>query len=181
MKYFAGLFIFICCFCSRLQGQKNGQNLITATFHEAGIREMTEEIESQTDYFFYYDIAIFDTLRVTFSVSREPLTAVLDKAFANTSLVYSIGPHNEVYLTKGTGIQTNLETNPQTSGKARRNVYLSDEDINANAGSQKATMEIKLYQIGASSSNNGQANALISGYVRDAKTGESIGGCFNIY
>ena len=71
-------------FVPALQGQKNAQNLITVTFHEAGIREMTEEIESQTDYFFYYDIAIFDTLRVTFSVSREPLTAVLDKAFANT-------------------------------------------------------------------------------------------------
>ncbi len=176
MKHFAGLFIFICCFCSGIQGQKNAQNLITATFHEAGIREMTEEIESQTDYFFYYDITIFDTLRVTFSVSKESLTAVLDKAFANTSLVYSIGPHNEVYLTKETSIQTNLEINPQTTGKGKRSVYLSDDDINANAGSQKATMEIKLYQIGTNSSNNGQANALISGYVRDAKTGESIAG-----
>jgi CarboxypepD_reg-like domain/TonB-dependent Receptor Plug Domain len=176
MKYSATLFIFICCFCSGVQAQKNAQNLITATFHEAGIREMTEEIESQTNYFFYYDITIFDTLRVTFSVSKEPLTAVLDKAFANTSLVYSIGPHNEVYLTKETSIQTNLEINPQTTGKGKRSVYLSDEDNNVNAGSQKATMEIKLYQIGTSSSNNGQANALISGYVRDAKTGESIAG-----
>ena len=79
-----------------MHGQKNAQNLITVTLHEAGIREMTEEIESQTDYFFYYDIAIFDTLRVTFSASREPLTTVLDKAFANTNLVYSIGSHNEV-------------------------------------------------------------------------------------
>jgi hypothetical protein len=126
MKYFTGLFIFLCCFCSRIQGQKNVQNLITVTFHEAGIREMTEEIESQTDYFFYYDIAIFDTLRVTLSVSREPLTAVLDKAFANTNLVYSIGPHNEVYLTRETSIQTNFDTIPQTTGKGRKNVYLSD-------------------------------------------------------
>jgi len=88
------LVIFLGGFCPELHAQKNGQNLISVTFHDAPIQELVEEIESQTDYFFYYDISLFDSLKFNFSVSREPLSTVLDRAFANTSFNYAIGPEH---------------------------------------------------------------------------------------
>jgi hypothetical protein len=180
MRYSLGCFVFViflAAYSPVLYGQKNAQNLITATFHDAPIQEFVEEIESQTDYFFYYDLSLFDSLRFNFSVSREPLSSVMDRAFANTNLNYAIGPHNEVFLTREALIQTNLTaTLDSLKGKHRAYHVDVEEDQNPASKTQIAVLENKLYQIGVNSANNGSPNALITGYVRDAKTGESIAG-----
>jgi hypothetical protein len=163
-------------FCPELHAQKNPLNLISGTFHDLTIQEFTEEIEQQTNYFFYYDITLFDSLRITMTVNKEPLSAVLDQAFEKTDFNYSIGPHNEVYLTKVSIVQTNLTASPADTlkGKRRGHPAYVDDGVNQNSHLQAATLENKLYQIGVNSANNGQPAALISGYVRDAKTGEAV-------
>src|SRR5450755_2871916 len=163
-------------FCPELHAQKNPLNLISGTFHDLTIQEFTEEIEQQTNYFFYYDITLFDSLRITMTVNKEPLSAVLDQAFEKTDFNYSIGPHNEVYLTKVAIVQTNLTASPADTlkGKRRGHPAYVDDGVNQNSHLQAATLENKLYQIGVNSANNGQPAALISGYVRDAKTGEAV-------
>jgi hypothetical protein len=180
MRYSVGsllLVIFLGCFCPALHAQKNAENLITATFHDAPIQEIAEEIERQTDYFFYYDASMFDSLRFTFSVNKEPLSSVMDRAFANTSFNYAIGPHNEVFITKEALIQTNLTaTLDSLKGKHRAYRVDVDEDQSQNTKIQTAALENKLFQIGVNSANNGSPKALITGYIRDAKTGESIAG-----
>jgi hypothetical protein len=180
MKYPVG-FLFLIVFLNflpdSLTAQKSAQNLVTATFHDAPIRELVEEVESQTDYYFYYDITLFDSLRFNFSVTKAPLSEVLDQAFANTNFNYAVGPHNEVFLTREALIQTNLSGSLDSlKGKHRSyHVDLEDEQ-NPTTKAQAATLENKLYQIGINSANNASPNALVSGYVRDAKTGESIAG-----
>jgi len=163
-------------FCPELHAQKNPLNLISGTFHDLTIQEFTEEIEQQTNFFFYYDITLFDSLRITMTVNKEPLSAVLDQAFEKTDFNYSIGPHNEVYLTKVSIVQTNLTASPADTlkGKRRGHPAYVDDGVNQNSHLQAATLENKLYQIGVNSANNGQPAALISGYVRDAKTGEAV-------
>jgi TonB dependent receptor/CarboxypepD_reg-like domain/TonB-dependent Receptor Plug Domain len=163
-------------FCPELHAQKNPLNLISGTLHDLTIQEFTEEIEQQTNYFFYYDITLFDSLRITMTVNKEPLSAVLDQAFEKTDFNYSIGPHNEVYLTKVSIVQTNLTASPADTlkGKRRGHPAYVDDGVNQNSHLQAATLENKLYQIGVNSANNGQPAALISGYVRDAKTGEAV-------
>src|SRR5450631_90444 len=165
-------------FCPELHAQKNPLNLISGTFHDLTIQEFTEEIEQQTNYFFYYDITLFDSLRITMTVNKEPLSAVLDQAFEKTDFNYSIGPHNEVYLTKVSIVQTNLTASPADTlkGKRRGHPAYVDDGVNQNSHLQAATLENKLYQIGVNAGNNGQPNALISGYVRDSKTGEAVSG-----
>jgi TonB dependent receptor/CarboxypepD_reg-like domain/TonB-dependent Receptor Plug Domain len=180
MRYSAGCFllvIFLGCYSPDLKAQKNAQNLITVTLHDAPIQELVEEIESQTDYFFYYDISLFDSLKFNFSVTKESLRYVMIKAFGGTDFNYAIGPSNEVFLTKDASIQTNLLVTIDSSKKNRRaNRVEIEEDQNQNSKIQIAALENKLYQIGVNSANNGSPNALITGYVRDAKTGESIPG-----
>jgi hypothetical protein len=174
---------FMCFFCLTyfslvLHAQKNPQNLITGTFHDQTIREFVEEVESQTNYFFYYDISLFDSLRINLTANRDPLSFVMDLVFAKTDFKYSIGPHNEVFLTKGSFVQTNLNAPAADTGKGKRRVYVTvaDDGQNPNSHLQVAALENKLYQIGVNSANNGQSTALISGYVRDAKTGEAVVG-----
>ena len=52
-------------FCPVLRAQKDPQNLISGTFNDLTIQEFTEEIEQQTNYYFYYDISLFDSLELT--------------------------------------------------------------------------------------------------------------------
>jgi hypothetical protein len=172
------LLVFITGFLSpSAHAQKNAQNLISVTFHDATIQEFVEEIEAQTDYFFYYDISLFDSLRFNFTINKEPLSSVMDRAFANTSFNYAVGPHDEVFLTKEALIQTNLTaTLDSLKGKHRAYNVEVEEDQNQNAKFKIAALENKLFQIGVNSANNGSPNALITGYVRDAKTGETIAG-----
>src|SRR5450631_2158430 len=115
------LLIFLMTFfCPEIQAQKNQQNLITGTFQDQTIKEFTEEIESQTSYFFYFDISLFDSLRINLVANKDPLSSVMDQAFAKTDFKYSIGTHNEVFLTRGVFVQTNLTTLSADTGRDKR-------------------------------------------------------------
>jgi TonB dependent receptor/CarboxypepD_reg-like domain/TonB-dependent Receptor Plug Domain len=162
-------------FCTALHAQKNPQNLISGDFHDLKIKEFTAEIESQTDYFFYYDISLFDSLRITISVHQEPLSTVLEKAFQKTDFKYSIGPRDEVFLTKEAVVQTHLAPVEVETVKGKHPVYVEPTEDDKSTNLQYAAIENKLYQIGINA-NNGQPNALLSGYIRDAKTGEAVAG-----
>jgi hypothetical protein len=162
-------------FCPVLYAQRNPQNLISGDFHDLKIKEFTEEIESQTDYFFYYDVSLFDSLRISISVSQQPLSSVLEKAFQKTDFNYSIGPHHEVFLTKEAVVQTHLSATAAETAKGNHPVYVAPTEDDKSTNLQYAAIENKLYQIGTST-NNGQPNALISGYIRDSKTGEAVAG-----
>ena len=161
-----------------LQAQQRGQQLITGNFQNLTISQFTEELERKTNYYFYYDQSLFDSLHITLRVENEPLSSVLSRAFLNTDYNYSFGLDNEVYLTKFAVIDTTLNVLTPESIKGRRKNYV--EDVRNNTAQaeyiQTAALENKLYQIGINSTKNGQPTALLSGYVRDVKTGEPITG-----
>jgi hypothetical protein len=180
MKYrilFILLSVFQVCFCLESSAQKNPLNLITGDFHDLTIEQFTRELENQTDYYFYYDVSQFDSVRITLSVNREPLSEVLESAFSKTDFFYSIDPHQQVFLTKNAMVQTNLTAIlPDTVKKKNQGISLTDADYGEGQTRhvQRATLENKLYPIGENTVNNGQTSAIISGYVRDAKTGEPV-------
>ncbi|HEY4155296.1 MAG TPA: carboxypeptidase-like regulatory domain-containing protein [Puia sp.] len=170
------LFLQACLFPAA--AQKNAQNLISGNFQNLTIEQFTQELESQTGYYFYYDDSLFDSLRVTLSASREPLSKVLEKAFAGTDFNYAIDRHLQVFLTRGVMVQTNFEAGMPDSvvrKRVRENPEeAADEEERPSNHLQRAILENKLYQIGENAGNNGQATAIIAGYVRDAKTGEPV-------
>jgi len=176
-KYFLTGLFWLAIYLPSLHAQKNPQNLISGDFKDLTIQDFTKQLEQQTSYFFYYDISLFDSLRITLSADREPLSVVMDRAFSKTDFTWSVGRHDEVFLTMGTYIQTNpANTHADTSKKKRPGYVEIDETKDQNASIQNAKLENKLYQIGMSAANNGQPYALISGYIRDANTGEAISG-----
>ncbi len=154
------------------------KNLISGNYHELTIAEFTRDIERQTDYYFYYNIAEFDSLRITLSADRETLPSVLERAFLKTDFNFSIGPGNEVFLTRSVAIQMSLDFSiKDTLKKSRPAVYSGAENTRGQLHDiQNAALENKLYRIGADAAGNGQPNAMISGYIRDSKSGEPIAG-----
>src|ERR1700749_4569842 len=124
LKHFlTGLFCMVICLPSS-HAQKNPQNLITGDFKDLTIQDFTKQLEQQTTYFFYYDISLFDSLRFTLNADREPLSIVMDRAFSKTDFTWSVGLHDEVFLTKGAYIQTNLTAAIADTAKKKRPVYI---------------------------------------------------------
>ncbi|MFI5124312.1 MAG: carboxypeptidase-like regulatory domain-containing protein [Chitinophagales bacterium] len=181
MKYrILFLLLIFLAFC-RLDAsaQKNPQNLISGNFKQLTIDEFVQEMESQTSYYFYYDITKFDSLRITLSVNREPLVKVLELAFGKTDFNYAVDRHLRVFLTRGVTVQTNFSADLTDGVKERHpdlteNADQKDFEESRKSHLERAILENKLYQIGENSGNNGQPSAIIAGYVRDAKTGEPV-------
>ena len=103
------LVIFCCLFFCRLSiGQVAGPKLISVNYQQAGIEQVVTDLESKTGYHFYYDPAVFDSLRVTLQVNQQPIDSILNKAFKNTAFHYSITAQQEILLTKQRTVQTTL-------------------------------------------------------------------------
>lgn len=167
--------VFQIVFCLSAVAQKNSQNLITGNYTDMSVGEFTKAIEKQTDYFFYYDESQFDSFRISININQESLGTVLETVFAKTDYFFSIDREDHVFLTSKVSIRTNLTTSSADSSNKRKfaNAVASETD-NPGKPVQIATLENKLYQIGDNNANNGQPTALVSGYVRDIKTGEPI-------
>src|SRR5450432_777492 len=171
------LILFQIGVCQKASAQKNPQNLITGDFYDISIVEFTQAVEKQTDYFFYFDVAQFDSLHITIQANQEPLESLLRKIFTNTEYYFSIDPQRHVFLTRKVTIQTSLVPNPEDTAKKGRfvnNIIIAGEGDDPDNKAQAATLENKVYRIGDGKTNSGQSNALISGYVRDSKTSEPI-------
>ena len=181
MRYltaFVNLIVCLGVLCPQSQAQEHKHNLISGNFEHLTIRAFTGELEKQTGYYFYYDSATFDSLRITLTAHHESLDSVLSRAFQNTDFNYSVGLDNEVYLTRFTIIDTTLEPLAIDSIQKKRNKNTRGVGIGVSQAEyiQIAALENKLYQIGINAPKNGLPNALLSGYVRDSKTGEPITG-----
>lgn len=165
-------------------GQGVNAKLISVNFQQAGVEQVVTDLEGKTGYHFYYDPAVFDSLRVTLQVERQPLARILDMAFKNTVFQYAITAQQEVFLTRGRAVQTTLadgffgtKTKPGQQPGAQPAVvaqgFATDEKEKKVA---EATIENKVYEIGFKTNTIGAGNATIAGYVKDIKTGEPITG-----
>ncbi|MBK5272630.1 MAG: TonB-dependent receptor, partial [Bacteroidia bacterium] len=139
-----------------------------------------QELETRTIFHFYYDPAQLDSLRISISVKNESLSKVLEMAFLNTNIKFSIDQDNNVFLIKDKTIRTDLP--PGFFGKK---ITLNDSSVNNTADidlanitkdATVATLENKLYEIGIKNSETKSGNATVAGYIQDDKTGEPLPG-----
>lgn len=153
---------------------------ISANFHQATIAQVVSDIESKSSYHFYYDPIQFDSLRVTIQLNQVSLETVLDMAFKNTDFHYAITPQQQVFLTKGRQIKTELAAGfmPTTPGNApvQQVTTVADYTDERDKKVAEATTENKVYEIGIKTNNIKAGNAILSGYIRNIKSGESVTG-----
>jgi hypothetical protein len=103
LRLIALLSCLITCFAG--YSQKDSSR-ITARFSGADISQLVKVIESQTGYYFYYDIRQLDSIQFNFSVKDATLTTVLAKAFANTKFNFAIDHQRHIFITRDVAIQT---------------------------------------------------------------------------
>jgi hypothetical protein len=159
--------------------QQTSIKLLSGNFQQATIAQFVSDLESKSSYHFYYDPLLFDSLRVTLQVDNKPLETILDMAFKNTNYHYSVS-QNLVFLTKGRQIKTQLAAGfSQTATSANptnQTTVVADYTDERDKKVPEATTENKLYEIGIKTNTIKPGNAILSGYVRDIKSGEAVVG-----
>jgi len=168
-------------YATSVSGQKKSSTLITVNFDSLKIDGFVKQLESQTGYTYYYNEKDFDSISFSISAKEQTLEEVLKQAFADKDLFFSIDADNHVFLTKGKQVKTELPagffTTIKGSGKQQQ---VSGNDLakreDGNKPVQKSSLENKLYFIGDRNLITNQANAVLDGYARDAKTGEPVVG-----
>src|ERR1700726_2299934 len=76
------------------------KNLISGDFDSLHFVQFVHEIESRTNFHFYYDLSQVDSLTVTLHVKGKPLQAVLDQALLNSGFHYAVDGDNQVFIVK---------------------------------------------------------------------------------
>jgi len=169
MKYkkilFIGL-IFGLTF-SKSFSQTAGTTRVYGNFSGYTFEQFAKEIESKTDYHFYYRPSDVDSLEINLGIKNETVPDLLKEIFTGGDLHVAIDPEKNVFVTKAKEIFTELLYDPSSGDYAgARNVIAQLEEV------EKTGTEDKLNQIGIRTSMTG--NATLSGYVHDAASGEAV-------
>ena len=159
--------------------QQSNIKLISVNFQQATAAQFVNELESKSSYHFYYDPVSFDSLKVTLQVNDKSVETILDMAFKNTDYHYAITQQQQVFLTRGRQIKTELASGfLQAATKVQTNPTLAVADYTDEKDKKvaDATTENKVYEIGIKTNSIKAGNSTLSGYVRDIKSGEAVVG-----
>lgn len=157
------------------KAQEQKTRLVNGKFENVYLPVFLNEIEAQTPYFFYYVPGQVDSVKVSVTAQNDSLPALLQKALKNTDLLFSIDRNNKVYITKGLKLVTHLPAGFFIA-ESRPLQVMRDTVIDygmENRKKEKITSESKLYEIGIKS-NAARGNAIITGTVRNARSGEPL-------
>jgi CarboxypepD_reg-like domain/TonB-dependent Receptor Plug Domain len=158
------------------------RKMISGHFNGLTFDQFVQEIETHSDYHFYYTISKADSLTINLEVQEKPLSFVLDQVFANTEFRYAIDDQGNVFITRKYKIETSLPSDFFSKKKAASDssgtTMLNETGIGDESKDEKlkSTLENKLFLIGVRTNALKAGNATIAGYIRDQKSGESISG-----
>ena len=176
-KKFLAITFFILISCGVCLAQEKKELMVSGNFEQLSWVEFFQKLESQVPVYFYYDVSQLDSTLVNLAVQNESLSSVLDKALRNSGLLFSISADNKVYITRGIRIVTNLPEGFFPSVAASRPATpvkdsLVDYGLEVKV-ERKVTSESRLYEIGPKT-NAARGTAIVTGTVRNAKTGEPL-------
>ena len=153
---------------------------ITGDFSGYSFQKLVQEIESQTDYYFYYDSTETDSIRVNLRADHLSLQQLLDTIFAGSDLRYTIRNEKYVIVSNHYSIQTSLPKDFFIPEKEEQDTLTKTNSIVGGAVLAKSGVnnlaEKKLYEIGTRNGKMSGDKASISGYIRDAESGEPVMG-----
>ena len=176
------IYLLSFCFLFLLKtalAQQNTNKLISVSFQQATVMQFVNDIESKSNYHFFYDPGQMDSLRVTLQLSDKPVETILDQAFKNTDYHFGIS-QSFIFLTKGKVVKTELAPGfaemSTANVAARQNSTGSDYTEETDKKVPDATTENKIYEIGLHTSTIKPGNSILTGYVRNGKSGEAVVG-----
>ncbi|MES2730242.1 MAG: TonB-dependent receptor, partial [Bacteroidota bacterium] len=187
MKTFRFLFsfLFFAILSPAVFSQTSIEKRISVDFDEVYFSQFIRDVEGQTGYFFYYQPHTFDSLKVTLHVKDQPLTSVLEQVFKSSDFRYAIDhDQKRIFLTEGQAIITQLaddlfeplDTTEQASSNAKKRPTVAAYVPPTNEVQEKrlSTAENKLHEIGVRTMKIKEGKSTLTGYVRNAVTGEPV-------
>ena len=175
------LFLFMgSCFC--LLAQAQNKKTFSGDFRGMKLEQFAQAIESQSDYRFYFKASETDSIVLDFSVQDQTLPAILSMVLAHTDFHYAIDGDNNVFITEKFTIQPNLpedffNSKKPVSDSARESAFSVDNYLD-NQKNQKlrASLENRVFVIGPKTNTYRTGRGTVAGYIRDARTGETLVG-----
>jgi hypothetical protein len=161
------LFLLFMLCATSAAGQSALNSKVNIDVRNKNINAIATEIERQSDIHFYFDPIQFDSASFTISGQQLTIAQVLDNIFANTDFKYAVYQNKYIILTKDEQIYTGFKAYAERK-QQQRNTQRDPVQLASN--------ERKLYVIGVPGRANRGKSFILSGYVRDEKTGESIVG-----
>ncbi|HET7002322.1 MAG TPA: TonB-dependent receptor [Puia sp.] len=168
---------FLCLFL-HAQNKKT----FSGDFHGMKLEQFAESIESQSEYRFYFKPNETDSIVLDFSVQDQTLPVILNMALAHTDFHFAIDDDNNVFITEKFTIQPNLpddyfNVKRPLSDSARESAFSVDNYLD-NQKNQKlrSALENRVFVIGPKTNTYRNGKGTVAGYIRDAKTGETLVG-----
>ena len=94
--------LLVCVFCTFAENTHSQNARMSISKRNAQLEEILTEIESQTDYLFFYNNQVDVNRKVSVKVKNEPVSAVLKSILKNSDIDFEMeGTH--IVLTKVTG------------------------------------------------------------------------------
>jgi hypothetical protein len=148
---------------------------LSVSYDHTPFIEVIRDIESKTKYKFYYAEAWVDSLKVTASLMNVHPSVLLDKVLQKTLIHYYI-ISDKIILTRNVRIVNKIDT---TLFEEYRNLDASKWNYNfqreQTEDGKVGLKENVVIEIGAVGGAKSEV-VLLSGYVKERKTGESIPG-----
>lgn len=156
-------------------GFAQNEDRISLRLNNGKFSELVSHVESQSSYHFYYNPQQFDSARISVDAENQPLIAILDSVFYNTSNKYTFDKKN-VYITTGRELVFELpigffndESQKENTTAAALYDYLYSTEQKA-----RLSEEEKIIEIGPRTNRIKTARASISGFIRNAINGEPV-------
>ena len=175
------LFLLTCGVCllhNRIMAQTDKR--ISIDVSNISFRELVQELEKNPGCRFYYDDKETDSFHVTIKADRITVSDILLQVFKNTDYRFSFDADGNIFVSKLKQIQTAL---PPGFFDKKKNIpdtlaepVLLVSGTAADNEKLKASLEKKLFEIGARTNIITRGNAVLVGYIRDGKNGEALSG-----
>lgn len=148
---------------------------LSVSYDRAPFTDLIRDIESKTKYRFYYADVWVDTVVVTATFTNAPTSAIVEKVLQNTLIHYYI-VDNKIILTQNVQILDTIDTTLfeqyQNQDPSTWKYSFQRELIPEEKGEQR---ENSVAVIGIAGKTKSDV-VLLSGYIKERKTGESIPG-----
>ena len=150
------------------------KNKITIKYDQVAIDSILKDLQTKIPYRFFYDIQQLDTNRLYFNFLANNIDDALERILHESNLHFSIFNKN-IFITKGSTVSTQLPQYNIQEDSDSILVNKKEESRFMGKEIQVAARDNKTVVIGNNQSDKNINNFAISGFVRDAKTGEPVG------
>lgn len=162
------LLILVVCFFTDLSAQTNTPKF-TGMYLGVPFERFVERIETESNYKFYYKKKDIEDLQVNLQANDSDIKMILNQAFVETGLTYSIDSSNRIWITKGQKIQIEFPNDYFLVQERQDNLAKPGDSLGA-------FDKNKRFVIGKSADNPQSRTAVLSGVVTSIESGKPMNG-----